>query len=191
MDYDDLGVVLGAFAIVIAVMTVIALIFYIIGAISSYKYLKVRSYENAWMAFIPIINIYALVEATYGQGDKINIYGWEAPAIILKLWPVVTYVLALVINVVPVIGSALSMLLTILNIAVLLLIYKDMMERLESPDDGFGAIVAVVIHIIADIKVLGAAGRFQPGQQNWRADDRVLASQAAIGGPLSFLNGKI
>ena len=180
---------LAAMGIVLAIVAVIAIIFYVVGAIASFKYLKVRSYENSWMAFIPIVNIWALVEATYGTDETINIYGWDAPAIVLKLWSIVTYALALIINMLPIVGSALSMLLTILNVAVLLMIYKDMMERLESSDDGFGAIVAVIIHIIADIKIIGAAGRFQPGQQNWREDNRVLHSQTVVGGPLSFLNG--
>ena len=188
MDSDFLAL-FAVLGIAIAICAVIAFIFYIVGAIASFKYLKVRSYENSWMAFIPIVNIWALVEATYGAEETINVYGWDAPTIVLKLWSIVTYALALVINVIPAVGTALSLLLTILNVAVLLMIYKDMMERLESSDDGFGAIIAVVIHIIADIKIIGAAGRFRPGQQNWREDNRVLNSQTVVGGPLSFLNG--
>ena len=186
MDMDGfLTAMIGVFA----VAAVIAFIFYVVGAIASFKYLKVRSYENSWMAFIPIVNIWALVEATYGTDETVNIYGWDAPSIVLKLWSIVMSVLAMVISMVPAFGSALSTLLTILNVAVLLMIYKDMMERLESPQDGFGAVIAVIIHIIADIKVIGAAGRFQPGQQDWRNDNRVLTSQTVTGGPLSFLNG--
>lgn len=187
---SNVTAIFAAFGIVIAITTVVVVIFYLVGAIASYKYLKVRSYENSWMAFIPIVNIWALVEATYGTADTINVYGWDAPAMVLKLWSIVTYVLALIINVIPAIGSALSLLLTILNIAVLLMIYKDMMERLDNPQDGFGAIIAVVIHIIADIKIIGAAGQFSPGQQNWHEDNRVLTSQTVTDGPLSFMNKK-
>ncbi len=142
MEWDNFFAVMG---IAFVVMGIIMLILYLVGAISSFKYLQVRRYENSWMAFIPIVNIWALVEATYGKDEKIVIYGWQAPALVLKLWPIVTYILAMVINVVPVVGSGLSILLTILDVAILLMIYKDMMERLENPQDGFGAVIAVVI----------------------------------------------
>lgn len=188
MDTNNITAIFAVLGTVIAISAVIVIIFYLVGAIASYKYLQVRSYENSWMAFIPIVNIWALVEATYGTDETINVYGWDAPAVVLKLWSVVTYILALMINVIPVIGNALSLLLSILNIAILLMIYKDMMERLENPQEGFGAVIAVIIHIIADIKVIGATGRFSPGQQNWHEDNRVLSSQTVTGGPLSFMN---
>ena len=100
MDWDIDGFI-AAIAGVFAVAAVIGIILYLIASIARYRYLRIRSYENAWMAFIPIVNIWAVVEATYGRRERINIYGWDAPATVLKLWPIVTYALALVINVIP------------------------------------------------------------------------------------------
>lgn len=188
MDWD---VFYAAIAGTFAVVAVIGIVLYLIGAIARYRYLRIRSYENAWLAFIPLANIYAVVEATYGRKERINIYGWDAPAVVLKLWPIVTYALALVINIIPAIGSILSLLLCILNIAVLAMIFRDVMEQLDRPQETVTAVIVVIFHIIADIMILIETGKFSPGQQDWQTDNRVLGSQTAIGGPLSFLNGKI
>ena len=176
---------------VFAMASVIALALYLVASFARYRYLKIRSYEMAWMAFIPIANIWALVEATYGRRERINLYGWDAPSTVLKLWPIVTYVLAIVINVIPLIGNILSILLSVLNIAVLVMIFKDMMEILEKPQENVVAVLAVIFHIVSDIMVISAAGSFEPGQQDWQTENRVLSSQTVIDGPLSFLNGKI
>ena len=191
MDFDNWGVIIAAMTGVFVVVSIIVLALYLISAFARYKYLKIRSYENAWFAFIPIANIWAIVEATYGRREKVIIYGWEAPAIVLKLWPIVTYALALIINIIPIIGNILSLLLYVLNVAVLAMIFKDMMEQLDRPQEMVTAVIAVVIHIVSDIMILSAASSFQPGQQDWQTDNRVLNSQTVIDGPLSFLNGKI
>ena len=176
---------------VFAKISVIGLALYLVASFARYKYLRIRSYENAWMAFIPIANIWALVEATYGKSDRINTYGWDAPAIVLKLWPMVTYVIAIVINVIPFIGNVLSLLLSVLNIAVLVMIFKDMMEHLEKPQETVMAVIAVIFRIVSDIMIISACGSFEPEEQNWQEDTRIPGSQTTIGGPLSFLNGKI
>ena len=191
MDFDNWGVIIAAMTGVFVVVSIIVLALYLISAFARYKYLKVRSYENAWFAFIPIVNIWAIVEATYGRKEKIIIYGWEAPAIVLKLWPIVTYALALIINIIPIIGNILSMLLFVLNVAVMAMIFKDMMEQLNRPQEMVMAVIAVVFHIVSDIMILSATGSFQPGQQDWQTDNRELNSQTVMDGPLSFLNGKI
>ena len=190
MDWSMDGYLM-ALSGVFTIAGIVSLAMYFVASFARYRYLRIRSYENAWMAFIPIANVWALVEATYGRRERINIYGWDAPALVLKLWPMVTYVLALVINVIPLIGSILSLLLSVLNIAVLVMIFKDMMENLERPQETVIAVIAVVIHIVSDIMLINATGSFEPGQQDWQRDERALGSQTAIGGPLSFLNGKL
>ncbi len=179
-------IVFGGF---IAVFFIIWLVFYLIDAIARYRYLKVRSYENAWMAFIPIVNIWASVEATYGDPEKINIYGWNAPAIVMKLWPVVCYILSMLINFLPIAGSILSLILSVLNIIVLIMLFKDMMERLDNPQDGFMAVIAVIIPVISSAVIIDGTRKFNDGDQNWKEDSRVLKSQTETNGPLSFMNG--
>ena len=191
MDFNDMDGYLAAITGVFAIGAAIALALFLVGCVARYKYLKIRSYENAWLAFIPVANIWAIVEATYGNREKINIYGWDAPAIVLRLWPIVTYALALVINIIPLIGNILSILLYVLNIAVTVMIFRDVMEQMERPQEMVTGVIAVIFRIVAHIMMLSAASRFQPGQQDWKTDNRELNSQTVLDGPLSFLNGKI
>ncbi len=191
MDFNDMDGYLAAITGVFAIWAVIALALFLVGCVARYKYLKIRSYENAWLAFIPIANIWAIVEATYGNREKINIYGWDAPAIVLRLWPIVTYALALVINIIPLIGNILSILLYVLNIAVTVMIFRDVMEHMERPQEMVTGVIAVIFRIAAHIMMISAASKYKPGQQDWQTDNRELNSQTVIDGPLSFLNDKI
>ena len=83
MDWSMDGYLM-ALSGVFVVAGIVSLALYFVAAFARYRYLRIRSYENAWMAFIPIANIWALVEATYGRRERINIYGWDAPALVLK-----------------------------------------------------------------------------------------------------------
>ena len=177
---------LGGFFLFL-ILILIAL--YLVDAIARYKYLKVRNYTNAWMGFIPVANIYACVEATYGPVNFINLYGWRAPATLIKLWGLVTYALTFVCNQIPYVGGVLSLVITVINVAVLVQIFMDMMERLDDPQTTGFAILANIISIIASVKLLTTAGSRVPGSQNWQADPRVLSSQKVLNGPLSFMNG--
>ncbi|WP_022764174.1 hypothetical protein [Butyrivibrio sp. XPD2006] len=185
---EDMAVLaaLGGF---LMVLFLILIALYLVDAIARYKYLKVRNYPNPWMGFIPIANVYACVEATYGPVNYINLYGWRAPAVLLKLWGIVTYVLTVVCNQIPYVGGFLSLVVTIINIAVLVQIFRDMMERLDDPQTVGFAVLANIISIIASIKLLTTAGNRAPGSQDWQTDPRVLESQKVIDGPLSFMNG--
>ena len=184
-EYAVLAALGGFFLFLILIL--IAL--YLVDAIARSKYLKVRNYTNAWMGFIPVANIYACVEATYGPVNYINLYGWRAPSVVLKLWTVITYALSFVVSYIPFVGSILSIALTVLNVAVLVQIFKDEMERLEEPQTTGFAVLANIISIIAGIKLLTASGKFVPGSQNWTMDQRILTSQTVLDGPLRFMNG--
>lgn len=176
--------IMGAFGI-------IALTLYLMDAFSRYKYLKVRGYEKCFMAFIPFANIWASVEATYGNNGKINVYGWKAPAMIVKLWGVMFYVLSVAVAGIPVIGRLIGIALFAANIAVMAQLYSDMMERLDEPQERVASVVAVFINVIASYKLIRTAGKFKAGQQNYREDDRSLCSQSITDGPLSFVNEKM
>ena len=189
MDSETLAL-FATLGSMILVVFIIGIAFYVVEAIARYKYLRVRGYQNAWMGIIPFANIWATVEATYGNVEKIRVYGWDAPAIVVKLWPVITYGLSALCTRIPYVGGTLSTVVAVLNIAVMVLIFRDTMERLDDPQGvGFG-ILAVVIGIIGSIKLLSGSGKFLPGSQDYMTDPRVLTSQATEGGPLSFLNGK-
>ena len=186
MDEYAVFAALGGFLVV---LFIIAVAVYLVDAIGRYKYLKVRNYQNAWMGFIPFANIYACVEATYGPCNFINLYGWRAPASILNLWAVIVAVLTYVVNLIPHVGSVLALVVTVLNIAFLVQLFKDMLERLDDPQTTGFAILANIITIIASIKLLASSSAHAPASQDWMTDARVLTSQQTLDGPLSFLNG--
>ena len=176
---------------IMVLMAVLVLALYLFDAVSRYKYFKVRGYEKSILAFIPFANIWASVEATYGKTDKVNIYGWKAPALIVKLWGVVFYALTVAVSGIPVVGRLIGLALLVANVAVMAQLYADMMERLDEPQERLVSVVAVIINFAASYKLIRAAGRFQVGQQSYRDDDRILRSQSTADGPLSFVNDKI
>ncbi len=164
---------------------------YLLDAFARFKYLKVRGYRNSFLAFIPFANIWASVEATYGNCKEINLYGWRAPAIIVKLWGIIFYAFTVAAGKIPIVGRVLVMVLFAMNIAVMVQVYKDMMERLGKEEGLFAAVIAVVLNFISSYKVIGATGRFQDGELDYKSDDRRLKSQGISQGPLSFVNGKM
>ena len=158
--------------------------------ISRYKYLKVRGYEYCWLAFVPLANIWATVEATYGKKDKINIYGWQAPSIILKLWGVAVALVVLTLGRIPVIGRLIILAVQVLNIAVIVQLYRDMMERLYSPQDVAESVIAVIVHFLSSIKVILASKKYNNSEIDYKNEERELRSQKVSDGMLSFMNGR-
>lgn len=192
MDLSDVnwGAVIGILAAVGLVAFIIVLALYLVDAIARFKYLKVRNYDNAWMAFIPIANIYSTVEATYGNEEKINIYGLWLPSILIKLYPLVLGVAATILVNIPLIGGIIGTLVYVAQIALGVMILRDMMERLRK-DIAVGlAIVACIIPIVASIIILSSCSDMSDGQYDYMNDSRILNSQADMNGPLSGFGKK-
>lgn len=176
---------------IMGIFGIIVLTLYLMDAVSRYKYLKVRGYEKCFLAFVPFANIWASVEATYGKSEKINVYGWKAPAMIVKLWGVLFYALSVAVAGIPVVGRLIGLALLAANIAVMSQLFSDMMERLGEPQDRMASVVAVFINFIASYKLIRTAGRVKACEQDYRLDERVLGSQSMEDGPLSFVNEKM
>ncbi len=171
---DDLMVVLGSFFVVIFIVLVAL---YLLDAIATFKYLKVRGYENAWMAFIPILNTYASVDSTYGNVDTIKVLGIQLPAIVVKLYPLVISVVSGVCTRIPKVGGALTTILSVISIVLAVVVFIDMMERINTEVSVGFAVLANIIAIIAPIKILTSCSSLQPGQFDYKTDMRVLKSQ--------------
>ena len=169
-----------------------ALVFYLIGAMARYKYLRIRSYQGAWLAFIPYASNWAVVEATYGPKLNINVYGIWVPAVFIKLWPVLMAIFSGFANaMLPSLDKVFSMIFLVLNMAVLVMIYKDIMERLKRPQKGFFPVIAVFISMISSICILMAASKFDPGDQDYTNDKDDLQSQSSDSGTLSGMINKV
>ncbi len=172
---------LGFMVSFLLVFAIIGLILYLVDAIATFKYLKVRGYANAWMAFIPFCNTYATVEATYGNVEKIKLFGIELPAIVVKLYPVILAAVSGVATYIPKISGALTTIVSVLTIAVGVAIFIDVMERLSDEVSVGFAILANIITIIVPIKILTTCNKLQPGQFDYHTDMRVLKSQMTSG----------
>lgn len=166
--------------IVAGVSFIIALAFYLIGAFACYKYFKVRNYPNKWMAFVPAVNIYGIVSVTYGNVEKIKVFGIPVPAMVLKLFPIVIYVISGILAVITKIGPTLDSVLGLLSVAVYTFIYIDMLERVGEKVNVLLAIIANLIPVIGSIKLLMVCSKLKDGQFDYHSDKAMLDSQVTI-----------
>ncbi len=186
---QETGMIADLIATFGAVFAVISLIVYILDAIGTFRYLKVRGYANAWLGFIPIVNIYATVDATYGNVDKISLYGLQLPAIIVKLYPLILGGLSAVFMNIPFIQGIAGIVIFVAQTAIMVMVLKDMMYRIgQEISTGF-AILAVVITVIGAIKIISACKGLRDGEYDYTMDSGTLDSQDGSG-PLSGIGKK-
>ena len=178
MDNTELMALLGIGAAVIVVVLAVCLVVYLIDAIGRFKYLKARNYTNAWFAFIPYLNVYGTVEATYGNVEKIKVLGIELPAIVVKLYPLILTAFSVVTTNIEFLSGIGSLIVTVVTVAVGVVVFKDVMERIEQPVSTGFAVLANIITIVGSIKLLVDASKLQDGQYDYTTDTRALASQA-------------
>ncbi|MCR5402301.1 MAG: hypothetical protein K6E91_00565 [Butyrivibrio sp.] len=174
---------LGLFAVLgsmLVVLIIIGLIFYIVDAIARVKYLRIRGYKASWMAFIPILNIYASVDATYGNVEKINLYGVSLPAIVVKLYPLIFSVITAIVTRIPAISSIGTTIVYICEVIIGIMILKDMLERIGTDISIAFSVLANVIPIIGSIKLLTSCKGLKDCQFDYTTDLRVLQSQSGI-----------
>ena len=173
--FDDaiFTAIAGAFII----LGIIVIAFYLVDAFARYKYLKVRNYPCAWMAFLPIANVYATVEATYGNVETIKVYGIEMPAIGVKLFPVLLSCLAGIGSQIPGVGSTISSLLGIVTIAFMVAIYIDVLKRIRKEMSLPFAIIANIFSIVGSIYLLISCNGLNDGQYDYKSDANPLYSQ--------------
>ena len=184
-DFGAVMAVLGAF---LGVIVILVVIFYLVDAIARFKYLKVRKYANTWMAFIPIANIFSTVEATYGNVEKISLYGLILPAVLLKLYGLILGAAAGILANIPYVGSIAGTVVSVASIAIGVQVFRDMMQRLDNDSSIALAIVANIIPIVGAIVLLSACKDKADGQYDYATDTRELTSQTETNGPLSGFN---
>ena len=107
---DNLGVLLGALGAFLVVIVAIAIAFWVMWSISTYKVLKAFGYANPWMAWIPILNYFALAQITADKDKNTTVIKWKIPTIAFSLWFIVGWVLAEIPNV----GSLLNIILQVI-----------------------------------------------------------------------------
>lgn len=115
-------------------LLLVSIAFYILYSLGLYKLAKNRNFENPWLAWIPIANLYVLAKLV----ESLKIGDLEIPMleIVLPVGALVSYLL----NPVPIIGFIVSILYIILVILVLFKLYK-----IYRPDS---AVLWIIISII-------------------------------------------
>jgi hypothetical protein len=143
--------VIGSFLLVAVIISIIC---YLVSSIAIMKVLKILGYVNYWMAWIPVVNTFALADAADGNGTGklrlFNIIDFELPTIFYKLWFVIGFVLAYV----PKVGTVLT---SLLSIACMSTVYANIFAKVERrPVEEYTAwgIISGIVPLIACIKFL-------------------------------------
>ena len=107
---NNLGVLLGALGIFMVVIVAIAIAVWVLWGKSTSKVLKAFDYANSWMAWIPVLNYFALAQITADKDKNTTVIKWKIPTIAFSLWFIVGWVLAEIPNV----GSILNIVLQVI-----------------------------------------------------------------------------
>lgn len=175
MDND--AFVLKILATVGIGLLAVVFLLYLLDAISRFRFLKVRNYQGAWIAFIPIANVYGTVEAVYGNRDTIKVYGTELPAILVKLFPLVASAVTAVASIIPGNAGKLGSLIWLVQVALFAMIYRDMMFRLRKEVSQGFAVAATLIPIIGSIYLIASCSGLESGEYDYQSAEEELQSQ--------------
>ena len=134
----------------IAFIAIFLIALYVVTALATMKALRILGYANAWFAWIPFLNIYALVDAT-GE-DNADIFGLSISTSILRFYSLIAFGCSFV----PFVGGIVS---CIINLLCGWWMYKNVYALLDgkSPDDeSVIALLSALIGIIPIFKFFGA-----------------------------------
>lgn len=107
------------------------------------KALKAVGYDKAWMAWIPLANMWALAEVALDGDESMTLFGsLNIPAIAFKLWWVVGFVSSFI----PMVGGFLNLVLTVICLGTC---YIKMYAKLDGRDE-------------KDVQALGYVSGFFP-----------------------------
>ena len=133
------------------VWLIISIAIYVWSGIETHKVLKHLGYKNAWMAWVPYANRYAVADVIRGDDDQTEVLGHKVPALLFNFW----WLAALVVLLVPTIGYLCYVAMSIICLGTC---YKDIFARCENkqPEEVSSvAYIAGFLPIIALIKFTG------------------------------------
>ena len=91
---DWFGVVIAILGTYVLVALAILVGGYVLTSIAHMKALKALGYDNAWMAWIPFAQQYALADVAAGNQETVMLFGsLSVPAMLYKFWWVLWIVL--------------------------------------------------------------------------------------------------
>ena len=71
--------VLAATGAFLVVMILIAIAAYVLWGIAEMKVLRMMGYANPWMAWIPLLNLFALAHCTADKDGNTSVLGFKMP----------------------------------------------------------------------------------------------------------------
>lgn len=105
-----LGFLLAGSVVLLLLASVLVVAFYVLFAIGTMKVLKARGHAYPWMAWVPVLNYFALGQ-TCDEGDgNVTLIGLRIPTLVFSLW----FVLFLVVGYIPNVGSLLQTIVQVL-----------------------------------------------------------------------------
>lgn len=121
-DYEAAGFGLGAIialaAGLIFFFVIIGIVLHILMALGLYKMAQNRGIENAWLAWIPVANLY-IVGKLIGS---LSIGSWEVPSV--ELFLPIGGVASVILGQIPVIGGLISLAFAVLVLFALYKLFK-------------------------------------------------------------------
>lgn len=123
---------------------------WIVRSYARYKILKIYKYETPWLAWIPVLSMYALARVATEKKQGINVLGSWISSDVFALFPI----LSSCISFIPIIGSIISFVVKLFCKA---RVYQQIFARCEDrPVEDYEAIgiLASFFGIIATVKFL-------------------------------------
>lgn len=121
--------------------------FYVIGSLSYVKALRYLGYANPWMAWIPILNCYAMADCVTNDNEDVYVVGQiRVPGNIFKFWW-----LSFFICVIPFIGQIATFVIMILCLAT---VYSKMYARIEGKSESDTLALGIVSAFIGIVPVI-------------------------------------
>lgn len=149
---NALGALLAGSLVILAIAVVLSIVFYVLWSIGCYKVLKKLGFQNAWMAWIPVVSYIALGLACNTEDNKtMNLFGLDIPTVVYALWIVIWFVAGRI----PGAGGVVSLAVQILLSG---RIYQYIYAKLEGKKESETAVIGFLsgwLGIIPMIKFLG------------------------------------
>jgi hypothetical protein len=115
------------------------------------KALKQLGYANAWMAWIPLANYYALADVAANKEENINLIGTlTIPVMLYKLW----WLVMLVASFVPIIGSIVAIAIQVICLGHIFTRLFARIDHTQEQQQQTLAYISGLIPLVAAIKFL-------------------------------------
>ena len=123
---------------------------YVVEALAIMRVLTILGYANPWMAWIPLLNYFALARVTADQNGNTRILGFELPNMLFCFW----WAAWLAVGYIPKVGNLLGLVVRVICLGTCFIyIYSRVENKPEAEVQALGY-VSGLIPIVAIVKFL-------------------------------------